>query len=147
MTAAYLFGPEQGFIIGSDSAATYGLLEQQTGAPFSATSVQGSYVLSAPQEADTLAVNMIGELSSGGGGNIAGTLDEFIPPNPPPSTDIPFSASYSVTADGRGTMTPLLIAGFPTNLVFYIVSPSDVRAISLDSNTGNGHPQVIFLSH
>jgi large repetitive protein len=147
LTAAYLFGPDQGFIIGSDPAATYGLLEQQTGAPFSPTSVQGSYVLSAPEEADTLAVNMIGQLSSGGGGNIVGTLDEFIPPNPPPSTDIPFSASYSVTADGRGTMTPLLIAGFPTNLVFYIVSPSDVRAISLDSNTGSGHPQVIFLSH
>src|SRR6202046_704802 len=147
LPAAYLIGPNQGFIIGSDSAATYGLLESQTGAPFSLTSVQGSYVLSAPQEADTLAVNMIRELSSGGGGNIAGTLDEFIPPNPPPSTDIPFSATYSVAADGRGTMTPLLIAGFPTNLVFYIVSPSDVRAISLDSNIGNGHPQVIFLSH
>jgi large repetitive protein len=147
VAAAYLIGPDQGFIIGSDSAATYGLLEQQSGAPFSLSSIQGTYVLSAPQEADTLAVNMIGELSSAGAGNIVGTLDEFIPPSPPPSTDIPFSASYSVTADGRGNMTPLLIAGFPTNLVFYIVSPSDVRMISLDSNVGNGHPQVIFLSH
>jgi hypothetical protein len=147
LAAAYLIGPNHGFIIGSDSAATYGLLEQQTGAPFSLPSVQGSYVLSAPQEADTLAVNMIGQLSSGGGGNIVGTLDEFLPPNPPPSTDIPFSASYSVAPDGRGIMTPLLIAGFPTNLVFYVVSPTDVRAISLDSNTGNGHPQVIFLTH
>jgi hypothetical protein len=147
LAAAYLIGPDQGFIIGSDSAATYGLLEQQTGAPFSLSSVQGTYVLSAPQEADTLAVNMIGELSSAGAGNIVGTLDEFIPPSPPPSTDIPFSASYTVTPDGRGNMTPLLIAGFPTNLVFYIVSPSDVRMISLDSNIGNGHPQVIFLSH
>jgi large repetitive protein len=147
LAAAYLIGPDQGFIIGSDSAATFGLLEQQSGAPFSLSSVQGTYVLSAPQEADTLAVNMIGELSSAGAGNIVGTLDEFIPPSPPPSTDIPFSASYTVTPDGRGNMTPLLIAGFPTNLVFYIVSPSDVRMISLDSNTGNGHPQVIFLSH
>jgi large repetitive protein len=147
LAAAYLIGPNQGFIIGSDSAATYGLLEQQTGAPFSLPSVQGSYVLSAPDEADTLAVNMTGQLSSAGGGNFVGTLDEFIPPSPPASTKIPFSASYSVAADGRGTMTPLLIAGFPTNLVFYIVSSSDVRAISLDSNTGNGHPQVIFLSH
>ena len=64
LAAAYLIGPDQGFIIGSDSAATYGLLEQQTGAPFSLSSVQGSYVLSAPKEADNLAVNMIGELSS-----------------------------------------------------------------------------------
>ncbi|MGB8522188.1 MAG: Ig domain-containing protein [Candidatus Acidiferrales bacterium] len=147
VAAAYLIGPDQGFIIGSDTAATYGLLEQQSGAPFSPSSVQGTYVLSAPQEADTLAVNMIGELSSAGAGNFVGTLDEFIPPSGPPSTDIPFSASYSVTADGRGNMRPILIAGFPTNLVFYVVSPSDVRMISLDSNVGNGHPQVIFLSH
>jgi hypothetical protein len=147
LAAAYLIGPDQGFIIGSDSAATYGLLEQQTGAPFSLSSVQGSYVLSAPKEADNLAVNMIGELSSAGAGNIVGTLDELIPPGPPPSTDIPFSASYTVTPDGRGNMTPILIAGFPTNLVFYVVSPSDVRMISLDSNVGNGHPQVIFLTH
>jgi hypothetical protein len=90
---------------------------------------------------------MIGELSSAGAGNIVGTLDELIPPGPPPSTDIPFSASYTVTPDGRGNMTPILIAGFPTNLVFYVVSPSDVRMISLDSNVGNGHPQVIFLTH
>jgi hypothetical protein len=147
LAAAYLIGPNQGFIIGSDSAATYGLLEQQTGAPFSLPSVQGTYVLFAPEEADTLAVNMIGQLSSAGGGNFVGTLDEFIPPNPPASTDIPFSASYTVATDGRGIMSPPPILGFPTNLAFYIVSPSDVRAISLDSNTGNGHPQVIFLSH
>jgi hypothetical protein len=147
LAAAYLTGPNQGFIIGSDSAATYGLLEQQSGAPFSASSVQGSYALFAPQESDTQAVNMTGELSSDGAGNIVGTLDEFIPPDSPPSTKIAFSASYTVAADGRGTMAPNLILGFPTNLAFYGVSASDVRAISLDSNTGNGHPQVIFLSH
>jgi len=146
LAAAYLVGPNQGFIIGSDSAASYGLLEQQTGAPFSAASIQGSYVLSAPDEADTQAVNMTGELSSAGGGNIVGTLDEFIPPDTP-STDIAFSANYTVAANGRGTMTPILIAGFPTNIAFYIVSPGNVRMISLDSNIGNGHPQVIFLSH
>ena len=146
LAAAYLTGPNQGFIIGSDSAATYGLLEQQTNSPYSVSSVQGSYVLSAPKEADTLAVNMIGQLSSAGAGNIVGTLDEFIPPSTP-STDLAFSANYTVTPDGRGTMTPILIAGFPSNLILYVVSPSSVRMIPVDSNPGNGHPQVIFLSH
>lgn len=146
LAAAYLIGQNQGFIIGSDSAATYGLLEQQSNAPFSLSSVQGSYVLSAPDESDTQAVNMTGQVTSAGGGNFVGTLDEFIPPDTP-STAIPFSANYTVATDGRGNMTPILIAGFPTNLVFYVVSPSNVRAISLDSNIGNGHPQVIFLSH
>lgn len=146
LAAAYLTAPGQGFIIGSDSAVTYGLLEHQTGTPDSASSVQGSYALFAPTEADTLAVNMSGELSSAGAGNIVGTLDEFIPPNTP-STGLAFSANYTVAGDGRGTMTPILIAGFPSNLVFYVVSPSSVRMISTDSNPGNGHPQIIFLSH
>jgi hypothetical protein len=146
LAAAYLTGPNQGFIIGSDSAATYGLLEQQTSSPYSLSSVQGSYVLFAPKEADSQAVNMIGQLSSAGAGNIVGTLDEFIPPSTP-STDLPFSANYTVTPDGRGTMTPVLIAGFPSNLILYVVSPSSVRMIPVDSNPGNGHPQVIFLSH
>src|ERR1700678_1545724 len=66
LAAAYLTGPNQGFIIGSDSAATYGLLEQQTNSPYSVSSIQGSYVLFAPKEADRLAVNMNGQLSSAG---------------------------------------------------------------------------------
>jgi large repetitive protein len=146
LAAAYLTGPNQGFIIGSDSAATYGLLEQQTIPSSSLASVQGSYVLFAPQEADSQAVNMLGQLSSAGGGNIVGTLDEFIPPSSP-STNLPFSANFTVAADGRGNMTPILIAGFPSQLVLYVVSPSSVRMIPVDSNPGNGHPQVIFLSH
>jgi hypothetical protein len=146
LAAAYLIGPNQGFIIGSDAAGTYGRLEQQTGAPYSASSIQGSYALFAPKEADTNVVNMIGQVDSTGGGTISGTLDLFIPPSNP-SMDLSLSGSYTVASDGSGTLTPKLINGFPANLVLYIVSPSSARMIPTDPGLGDPEPQVIFLNH
>jgi Putative Ig domain len=144
LAAAYLTGPNQGFIIGSDTAVTYGLLEQQTGAPYSASSIQGSYALFAPKEPDTDVVNMIGQLAATGvGGTISGTLDEFIPPSTP-FADQALAGTYTVASDGSGTMTPNQINGFPATLGLYVVSPSSVRMIPTDSDP---QPQVIFLNH
>ncbi|MGD0543565.1 MAG: Ig domain-containing protein [Candidatus Acidiferrales bacterium] len=146
LAAAYLTGPNQGFIIGNDTAVTYGLLEQQTGAPYSASSMQGSYALFAPKEPDTNVVNMIGQLAATGTGTISGTLDEFIPPGTP-STDQALAGTYTVASDGSGTMTPNQINGFPATLALYVVSPSSVRMIPTDAGSGEPQPQVIFLDH
>jgi hypothetical protein len=146
LAAAYLTGPNQGFIIGNDTAVTYGLLEQQTGAPYSASSMQGSYALFAPKEPDTSVVNMIGQLAATGTGTISGTLDEFIPPGTP-STDQALAGTYTVASDGSGTMTPNQINGFPATLALYVVSPSSVRMIPTDAGSGDPQPQVIFLDH
>jgi hypothetical protein len=146
LAAAYLTGPNQGFIIGNDTAVTYGLLEQQTGAPYSASSIQGSYALFAPKEADTNVVSMIGQLDATGAGTISGTLDEFIPPSMP-STDQALAGTYTVASDGSGTMTPNQLNGFPASLVLYVVSPSSVRMIPTDPASGDPQPQVIFLNH
>jgi len=146
LAAAYLTGPNQGFMIGSDTAVTYGLLEQQTGAPYAASSIQGSYALFAPKEADTNVVDMIGQLAATGAGTISGTVDEFIPPSTP-STDQALSGTYTVSSDGSGTLTPNHINGFPGNLVFYVVSPSGLRMIPTDPASGDPQPQLIFLNH
>jgi hypothetical protein len=146
LAAAYLIGPNQGFIIGSDAAATYGRLEQQTGAPYSTSSIQGSYALFAPKVADTNVTNMIGQVDSTGAGALSGTLDEFIPPSSP-SMDLSLSGSYTVASDGSGTLTTNRPTGFPANLVLYVVSPSSVRMIPTDLGLGDPQPQVIFLNH
>ena len=41
IAVAYLTGPGQGFLLGSDTAVTTGLLEQQSGGPFADSSVAG----------------------------------------------------------------------------------------------------------
>jgi Putative Ig domain len=161
VAAAYLTGPGQGFLIGSDTAVTTGLLELQTSqAPIIASSLQGGYTLGTGVPAENQVTNVIGQVYSDGSVNMTGTVDEYDPPSlaPPEGAlnlgkSITFS-NYLVSSTGRGTVSTnwaTAAAGspksFPTNLIFYIVSPGSFRAISADSTPGTGHPVVYFFDH
>jgi len=146
VAAAYLTGQNQGFLIGSDTPVTVGQVEPQTGSPFSLTSVQGGYTLSAAVPAEKNVKDLLGQLSClTGNGSMSGTVDEIDPDGTPNSTA---SATLTFTltdaARGRGIVTTNT-ALLPTNLAFYIVSPSKIRLISTDN--GDQHPQGIFLDH
>ena len=149
MAVAYLTGPGQGFILGSDAAVTTGNLELQTPSTFTTSLIEGSYALSATSPGDTNVASIVGQLTSTGNGSIPGVLDEIDPPGKPAH----LGQALLVTADsvdpttGRGTMTSNSVAGFPTNLVFYMLSQTQIRIISLDSNPGKEHPEVIYLNH
>ena len=151
VVAAYLTGQSQGFIIGSDAAATTGLLEQQTGGNpnFSSASVFDGYTLGAPITADSLVKNIAGQVTAvtvAGNSTISGTLDEA---DPAGTVNIgsQLTAGFTIAnaATGQGTFTTNAPPGIPTNLVFYIVSPSKLRAVSVDSI--DQHPEVIFFDH
>jgi hypothetical protein len=146
--AAYLTGPGQGFLLGSDSAVTTGLLEQQaSGTSFSASSVQGGYTLGATSAADTQVTNFAGQADADGSGNLAGTVDESDPSGTPHLDQALSAAVGSPASNGRGTMTTAapVPTGFPTSLIFYIVSPGKIRAISADP--GDQHPKLISYDH
>jgi len=158
LAVAYLTGPGQGFTLGSDSGVTTGLLEQQeTGVTFSGSSVQGNYAISAGLPADNQVNNLLGQVFASfvnGLGSITGTVDAILPPPPTsltssvtPALGNSMTATYSNIAPttGRGTMTTNSPPGYPTNLVFYIVSPGSFRAIPTDA--GNANPEVIFFDH
>jgi Putative Ig domain len=153
VAAAYLTGPGQGFLLGSDAAVTVGRLEQQTGsAPFALSSFEGNYAASAERPAENLAPNLVGEVDASGAGAVTGTIDEIDPPTAATpkgkaNLDQSLVANANVSSNGRGTMTANPLLGFPVQLVFYVVSPGHVRAIPADSNPGNGHPEVIFFDH
>ena len=154
MAVAYLFGPGQGFILGGDSSVTTGLLDQQeTGVSFSNSSINDDYTVSTAFPAENQVNNIIGEVRSvtagsllddGSASGTAPTLDVFVPPS---TADLgqALVANYSVSASGRATMTTNSPAGFPTNLVLYVVSPGSFRAIPVDPS--DQHPQVIFFDH
>jgi hypothetical protein len=151
LAVAYLTGPGQGFILGSDAAVTTGLLELQTPMTFSQSTVAGSYALSAASPGDSKTASIVGQVTSQGTGSIPGTLDEVDAPGTPAHLN---NQSFlltinpnSISANGRGTMTSNLSPLFPADLVFYLLSPSQLRMISLDSNPGNEHPDVIMLNH
>jgi len=147
--AAYLTGPNQGLLIGSDAAVTYGFLDAQTStAPFSATSIQGGYTLSAETTLDPATLNISGQLNSlNGNGSMTGILDESDNDGTPHTDQTVVIPNYVVGANGRGTMQIGSTIGLPSGMVFYIVSPGSFRGISTDSNPGNEHPEIIYFNH
>jgi hypothetical protein len=147
--AAYLTGPNQGILIGSDPAVSYGLLDAQTStAPFASSSILGGYTLSAETTLDPAALNITGQLDSlTGNGTMTGILDEADNDGTPHTDQSVVIPNYVVAANGRGTMQIGSTIGLPAGMVFYIASPSSFRGISTDSNPGNGHPEVIYFNH
>jgi Putative Ig domain len=147
--AAYLTGPNQGLLIGSDAAVTYGFLDAQTStAPFTTTSIQGGYTLSAETTLDPATLNISGQLNSlNGNGSMTGILDESDNDGTPHTDQTVVIPNYVVGANGRGTMQIGSTIGLPSGMVFYIVSPGSFRGISTDSNPGNEHPEIIYFNH
>jgi Putative Ig domain len=149
VAAAYLTGPGTGFLIGSDAAVTSGRLEQQTITAFSAKSFFDGYTLSTPFIAEAGVKNTIGQTFADGSSLLTGAIDEIDPTGATaPNLAQPLTATFSNPAPvGRGTLTASspVPSGFPTNSVFYVVSPNNVRVVSED--TPDTHPQLILLDH
>jgi hypothetical protein len=148
ISAAYLTAPNQGVLIGSDSAITYGLLQAQTAPPFSSTSILGGYTLSAEATLDPAALNITGQLDSlTGNGTMTGILDEADNDGTPHTDQTVVIPNYVVAPTGRGTMQIGSTIGLPSGMVFYVVSPSSFSGISTDPNPGNEHPLVMYFNH
>jgi hypothetical protein len=149
IAAAYLTGPGTGFLIGSDAAVTTGRLEQQTLTSFSPKSLFDGYTLSAPFIAEAGVKNVIGQTFADGSSVLSGTIDEIDPTGATaPNLAQALTATFSSPAPlGRGTLTASspVPSGFPTNSVYYVISPSDVRIVSED--TSDTHPALILLDH
>jgi Putative Ig domain len=147
--AAYLTAPNQGILIGSDPAVSYGSLDAQTAtAPFSSSSILGGYTLSAETTLDPAAVNIVGQLDSlNGNGSMTGILDEADNNGTPHTDQTVVIPNYVVGPNGRGTMQIGSTIGLPSTMVFYIASPGSFRGISADSNPGNEHPLVMYFNH
>jgi hypothetical protein len=143
-----LTAPNQGILIGSDAAVTYGLLQAQTTPPFSSASILGGYTLSAEMTLDPSALNITGQLDSlSGNGSMTGILDEADNDGTPHTDQTVVIPNYVVSPAGRGTMQIGSTIGLPSGMVFYMVSPSSFSGISTDSNPGNAHPEVIYFNH
>jgi hypothetical protein len=150
VATAYLTGPAQGFLIGSDAAVTTGRLEQQTSGPsFALTSFMGGYTISAPFAAEAGVKSVIGQSTSDGAGNVNGTVDEIDPTGAAsPNLGQLLGATYANPApSGRGALntTGTPPNGFPATSIFYVVSPGSIRVIS--SVAADTHPQLILLDH
>ena len=138
LSTFYLVSPGRGFIISGNDSLEFGTFEPQTGGPFSNASFSGNYALGAVPLLSTVGTSFAsGVLSADGVGNLSGTLITK-------AGTQAFAGTYSVSANGRTTLSITPTSGSPSNLVFYFASPSKAVGVQMmDFGTPNTAVNVI----
>jgi hypothetical protein len=135
----YLISPQSAVIQETDSSiVSNGSIQMQTGGPFSNASLKSHFALNMTGTGKTqINVNpgrfdLIGDLAFDGAGNITGA--EFT--NDQSSVIIPGSASltgtYSLGANGRGTMTLMFGGGTTLQFAIYVTDSSTINIQGTD---------------
>jgi hypothetical protein len=114
----YLYGQNQGFVVGTDPNGTFGILEPQAAGPFSNASLSGAYTFGTENPSASTVTMESGVVTADGNGNAAGTSDQSS------STGLAqnqaLNLTYSFSANGTGNVgtntTAILISG--NKLVF-----------------------------
>jgi hypothetical protein len=126
----YLISGTSAFLIGPDPSGSSGIIEAQTGAPFTNASFDGNYLGGSLPLVVTSVLNESGLVVADGAGNVSFTTYR--------STDAaPFLAyqsdvvvgTYTVSATGRGVIT----APDGTTRIFYVVSPTKIAYLTGDT--------------
>jgi len=111
----YLLDANKGFVVGTDSNASMGFFELQTGGTFSAASAKGSFFQDPSTPGDTFAPSYdSGVETFDGASNFTGTTDS----NSASAGLLQAqgsSAAYAIATSGRGTIG---------NTIFYLISPT-----------------------
>lgn len=114
----YLYGPNQGFLVGTDPDETFGVLEPQAAGPFSNASFSGAYAFGTENPSANTVTMESGVLTADGNGNATGTSDQSSSTGLTPNQSLNFT--YSFPANGVGNVgsgtTAILISG--NKLVF-----------------------------
>src|SRR5712692_1694331 len=133
----YLISPQSAVMQETDSSiVSNGSIQTQTGDPFSNASVKSHFALN--MTGTGLGLNggrfdLIGDLAFDGAGNITGA--EFT--NDQSTVIIPGSAgltgTYSLAANGRGTMTLMLGGGTTLRFAIYVTDSSTINIQGTDA--------------
>jgi hypothetical protein len=138
LSTFYLVSPGKGFIISGNDSLEFGIFEPQTGEPFINASFSGNYALGAVPLLSTVGTSFAsGVLSADGVGNLSATLTTK-------AGTQTFAGTYSVSANGRTTLSITPTSGSPSNLVFYFVSPSKAVGVQMmDFGPANAAVNVV----
>lgn len=114
----YLYGPNQGFLVGTDPDVTFGILEPQAAGPFSNASFSGAYTLGTENPSASTVTMESGVLTADGKGSASGTSDQSSLTGLMQNQTL--NLTYSFPANGVGNVgsntTAILISG--NKLVF-----------------------------
>jgi Bacterial Ig-like domain (group 2) len=134
----YLVSPGRGFIVSGNDALEFGTFEPQTGSAFSNASLSGNYALGTiPWLSGPGTSHTSGVLAADGVGNFSATVATK-------AGIQSLAGTYSVTANGRATLSISPTSGSPSNLVFYFVSASKAVGVqTMDFGPANAAVNVI----
>jgi hypothetical protein len=114
----YLYGPSQGYWLGTDANVTFGILDPQAAGPFSNASFSGAYMLGTDYPSASTVTLESGALSASGTGTASGHSDQSSSAGLAQNQNL--NLNYSIAADGTGNVgggtTAIVISA--DNLVF-----------------------------
>jgi hypothetical protein len=115
--------------------ATGGFVSLQKGNSFNKSSLKGSLGFGLVGfNLNGGDVNMVGQLSADGSGNLSGGEDEFVNSTALPNSSL--TGSYTLAPNGRGT-AQVTSANGTSNFLFYLTSPGTALVMGSDSTVVN----------
>jgi hypothetical protein len=119
----YLIDGTRAFVLGTDTSASSGILEQQSTLPFTSASFKGNYLGGSLPLLTVSTVNETGLVAADGNGNVLITTQ--------PATNMyqNIAGTYAVDSHGRVVVT---VPGDSTPRIFYVVSPTKVGYLTGD---------------
>jgi Bacterial Ig-like domain (group 2) len=133
----YLVSSGKGFILTGCDVFQFGIFEEQTGAPFSNASFSGSYALGTLPLFPGLDTSFVaGVLAADGAGNLSARSATA-------AGSQTFTGTYLVDASGRVTLAITPTSGTPSNMVFYLISPSKAVGTQMDLGMRNAAVNVV----
>jgi len=98
----YLFGKNQGFLVGTDADVTFGFIEPQATGPFGNASFSGAYMLGTENPSASTVTLESGVATADGKESATGTSDQSSSAGLAPNQGL--NLSYSVSANGTGSV-------------------------------------------
>jgi hypothetical protein len=127
----YLVTTNQGFVIGTDSAITYGQFYAQSGSSFNNGSLSGAFTGGSDHPQDFLVSEEIDSVNFNGAGSLTGNAETNVNAGSPSQSAI--SSTYTASSNGRVVVSQ---SGSHTAII-YIVSADEVLVIPVDSGDSN----------
>lgn len=125
--AGFLVGQNHGFFVGTGSNSIFGMIEPQTGGPFSNASIAGAYAASSLAPLDYAnARNEVDMGSADGVGNLTTNTDSSS--HKGLGQTLGQIHNYAIAANGRGTSSD------NPPVVFYVISPSKWLVLVTDTD-------------
>jgi hypothetical protein len=121
----YLVSNTKAFVVGTDASASSGLLEAQSGSPFTNASLKGNYLGGTIPWPDLQVVSLA---AADGAGNAQFTSDSS--GSKGLQSNVKLTGTYSVGTNGRAVFT---VSGDSTRRIFYVISPTKAAFLSGES--------------